>query len=263
MTRPHAAAPARPPVEIDLDLAARLVRREVRERTGLFHVEGRLAVERSRDGRRPLLRLFATAEAAAAFPDLAARGLVTAVEPEELAAVSSVKIHEGALGVYARTPDRPEDLLAAPPRCLALLEDVSDPANVAGVLRTATALGAAVLCAGETADPFGARAARASMGAIFHARVALAPDPLRAANSLAAAGFRLVAAVCDGGLPPGEIPRDRPIALALGCEARGLTPALAALCTDRVTIPLPGPVDSLNIAHAAAILAHEFTRETR
>lgn len=257
------AIPPAPPRDrtprIDLALAAALVRRESRERTGLFHVEGKLAVARARDGRRPLVRLFATAACAAEFPDLSAAGMIELVAEADLAGISSVKIHEGALGVYRRVAD-PVGALPAPGGAgpVAVLCDVSDPANVAGVLRTACALDAGVLCAGATADPFGARAARASMGSVFHARLALAEDPRRALDELTARGFRTVAAVCEGGVPPERIPRDRPVALLLGSEARGLPEALAAACAARVTLPLSGPVDSLNVAHAAAILLYLF-----
>src|SRR2546421_10988584 len=90
------------------------------------------------------------------------------VEPEALAKVSALGSGTRALAVYEeRWAER-----AAGPLCVALW-GVKDPGNVGTVLRTALAFGAASVAIGpDTADPYGPKAVRASMGAIFAVAVA-------------------------------------------------------------------------------------------
>ena len=57
-------------------------------------------------------------------------------------------------------------------------------------------------------------------------------------------------------MPPAALPRDRPVALVLGAEERGLSPPVAAACRRAVRIPGAGRVQSLNVAQAAAVLLH-------
>jgi 23S rRNA (guanosine2251-2'-O)-methyltransferase len=56
------------------------------------------------------------------------------------------------------------------------------------------------------------------------------------------------------------IPGDQPIALVLGGEEKGLRPIVRAACDRLVRIPIPGPVESLNVSVAAAIALYEVLR---
>ena len=53
----------------------------------------------------------------------------------------------------------------------------------------------------------------------------------------------------------------QPAALVIGPEGSGLAPEIAALCDARITIPCPGPVESLNAAVAASVLLYEASRQ--
>jgi len=246
----------RRPDPADPAFVATLGKREARERTGLFYVEGFAALRYARGGRRPAATLLAAPGAA---ETLAAEGwdgdLVVPVAPADLARISDVKIHEGAIGVFRAERPGAGALAASGARRILLAEDVADPANVAGLLRLCDAFGYALLAAGRTADPFGPRAARASMGGIFHVDLAFAAEPLPAADALAAAGYALVGTPCAGGVPPEEVPPGAPrLALCVGGETRGMSAALLERCPRLVTLPLAGRVQSLNVTHAAAIL---------
>ena len=70
------------------------------------------------------------------------------------------------------------------------------------------------------------------------------------------AELRRRVAVLGGGLPPEAIPRNAPIALVLGNEEAGLAQPSLAACAARVTLPPGGPVESLNVSVAAAVLIH-------
>jgi TrmH family RNA methyltransferase len=58
-----------------------------------------------------------------------------------------------------------------------------------------------------------------------------------------------------------EVNLAQPAAFVIGAEGSGLAPEIAAQCDARITIPCPGPVESLNAAVAASILLYEASRQ--
>jgi TrmH family RNA methyltransferase len=53
----------------------------------------------------------------------------------------------------------------------------------------------------------------------------------------------------------------RPAALILGNEGNGIPAEILDHATSRITIPTPGPVESLNAAVAGSILVYEAARQ--
>jgi TrmH family RNA methyltransferase len=151
------------------------------------------------------------------------------------------------IGVYRR-----DDLPKGQRDVVLALWHVGDPGNVGTLLRTADAFGAGVALSPECADPTGPRAVRASAGATFRV-------PLIAWDELPE---RTIALAAHGGVPLVEASLERPLTLLLGSEREGLPESLV---TDRlrVTIPLPGQAESLNVAAAGAIALYELSRRSR
>jgi TrmH family RNA methyltransferase len=165
------------------------------------------------------------------------------VEPGLLDAVSGLGSGTRALGVYEQRWGT-----ATGPLCVALW-GVHDPGNVGTILRSAVAFGASSVAIGpDTADPFGPKAVRASMGAIFSvpvARVAsVAQLPAPRVALVAGAGERLRGR-SDG-------------ALVVGAERTGLPEEVVGACDAAARIDIAG--DSLNAAMAATIALYEWTR---
>jgi RNA methyltransferase, TrmH family len=134
------------------------------------------------------------------------------------------------------------------PLCVALW-GVHDPGNVGTVLRGALAFGAASVAIGpETADPFGPKAVRASMGAIFAMPVA------RVASVAQLPAPRLALVACAGEPLRGPLQGT----LVVGAERTGLADDVVAACDAVAHIPIAG--DSLNAAMAATIALYESTR---
>jgi RNA methyltransferase, TrmH family len=168
------------------------------------------------------------------------------VLPELLAEVSTLGHAPRVIGVYRRAdlPGGARDVVLA-------LWQVSDPGNVGTLLRTADAFGAGVSLSPECADPTGPRALRASAGAIFRV-------PLMGWDDLPE---RKVTLVAHGGEPLAAASLDPPLALLLGSERGGLPGALVTDC-HKVTIPLPGEAESLNVAAAGAVALYELSRRS-
>jgi TrmH family RNA methyltransferase len=165
------------------------------------------------------------------------------VEAELLDAVSGLGSGTRALGVFEQHWSAPVG-----PLCVALW-GVRDPGNVGTVLRSALAFGASSVAVGpDTADPFGPKAVRASMGAIFAMPVA------RVASVAQLPGPR-VALMARGG----ELLRGPGAGtLVVGAEREGLPEDVVAACDEAARIEIVG--DSLNAAMAATIGLYEWTR---
>jgi tRNA G18 (ribose-2'-O)-methylase SpoU len=111
-------------------------------------------------------------------------------------------------------------------------------------------------------DPFSRRVLRVSMGAALRVPIVetrdLAGDLARLRTEW---GFELAATVLDSAAEPlHTAARTNRLAVLFGNEHAGLSPEWIALCDRRVTIPMAGDADSLNVAVAAGIVLHHFTR---
>ncbi len=188
--------------------------------------------------------LVAAADAAGWEPVLKLQAGVD-VEPALLDQVSSLGSGTRVLAVY-------EERFAAPtgPLCVALW-GVRDPGNVGTVLRSALAFGAhSVVIGPGTADPFGVKAVRASMGAVFAVPVA------RAANIDELPGETVALVAREGGPLTG--PPAGTVTLVVGAERDGLDAPTIASCDRVAHIPIAS--ESLNAAMAATVALYELTR---
>ena len=117
-----------------------------------------------------------------------------------------------------------------------------------------------VVCCDGTVDPFNPKTVRASAGSVLHSRSSMAGDAGDVLDALAARGLRRLAAVSTGWTPYTEVDLTSPFALVLGNEASGLPAALEERLDARVTIPMGGGAESLNVSTAAAVLCFEAAR---
>jgi len=135
----------------------------------------------------------------------------------------------------------------AGPVCVALW-GVGDPGNVGTVLRSALAFGAGSVALGPgTADPYGHKAVRASMGAIFSVPV------VRVSNVGDLPGHK-VALAARSGSPLSEV-RGGDVTFVIGAEREGLPEGVIASCNATAHIPIES--ESLNAAMAATIALYE------
>lgn len=170
--------------------------------------------------------------------------------------ISGFHVHRGALGSFDRPPEATWEQIAGA-RHVIVCEEIVDHANMGAIIRVAAGLGwEAVVVSPGSADPLYRRAIKSSMGASLSLpwrRMDSDADLIR----LREAGFALVASTLSTtAVDLASLEAPRKVALLLGSEGRGLSGAWLAAADHQVTIPMARGVDSLNVAAAAAILAH-------
>ena len=146
-------------------------------------------------------------------------------------------------------------------RPVVVLDRVQDPGNLGTIARTAEAAGCSgLLLTPGCADPGNPKALRASAGSLLRLPAERLERPL---EMLAAGGVPLAATVRSGGAPPDALDLSGRFALLLGQEGGGLDPALEAAASVRITVPMEGRVESLNVASTAAVVLFEAQRQRR
>lgn len=237
---------------MNLDELRRLHDRKTREESGAFLAEGEhlvLELEKAaaRDPRLLASELYVTAEHAGWSSPFA----VHVIGSRQMARISETRSPQG---LVARVPILPPPAPRPGERAICLYE-IQDPGNLGTILRTLGWFGGfRCLLTPGSVDPFNGKAVRASAGAVFHVPVETGV-PL---ESLAGR-FGRVACVDLHGEP---LPSAR--FRSFGChvfgnEARGLPPAFrAAGCTGAFTIPGGGAIESLNLATAVSLCAHQL-----
>jgi RNA methyltransferase, TrmH family len=145
---------------------------------------------------------------------------------------------------------------------LLIAAGLQDPGNLGTLIRSAEAFGATgVLTTPGTVSQWNQKALRASAGSVFRVPVVAAtPADL---TTLKSRGLQLFAAVA--GDPHTHSVADanltQPCALMIGNEGSGIAMELLQISDARITIPTPGPVESLNAAIAGSLLLYEASRQ--
>ena len=168
-------------------------------------------------------------------------------------AISQTVTPQGVIAIARVQEADPKQAIAAARELrwpLVVLDRVQDPGNVGAICRTAAAAGAPALAVLEgSADPYGAKAVRASAGNVFRLTIAhVAWSDL--------AGLDGYGAAASGGTPLADTPIENGEMIVLGSEAHGLSRS----DLKRVTVQLSPGVDSLNVAAAAALILFEVRR---
>jgi len=216
------------------------------------------------------IALAAVTTASRAKPEIASiadslveRGVeVTTVGVSVMNALSPVRSPAGIVAIADRPARAVADVFARGVPLVAVAIDVQDPGNVGAIIRAAEAAGASgVVAAGASADPFGWKALRGSMGSALRLPVAGSVDAAAAIDEARRRGCRIVATVPRGGTPIFDADLSGPVAILVGGEGPGLAPAIAAAAAIRVTVPMQPPVESLNAAVTAAIILYEAYRQ--
>ncbi len=248
-----------------LKAVRRLARR--RDRT-VFLAEGHRQLRRALDGEAVVRVLYAAPELFLGAEDadlvaLAARRGAEVVEVGAAAfrSISTGPRPDGLLAVVERWPTALASLPIDGSPLLLVAQGVERPGNLGTIVRTACSSGATGLLACDAATTvFHPDAVCGAVGTLFHLPVAECVTD-EAVPWLRERDIGIVVATPAGDRPFWDADLGRPVALVVGSERHGVSPAWLDAADETIAIPMPGPSDSLNVAVAAGIVLFEAVRQ--
>ena len=190
------------------------------------------------------------------------------VPPERLDRFVPGGHHQGIVGlVGAKAYADEEELLDfaihhPSPALLVVFDSIQDPQNLGAVLRTAEAAGVqGVFIPERRSVGLTASVARASAGAIEYVQVARTRNTSRLIEKLQECGVRTYALDPTASTPYTALDLREPVALVFGAEGGGIRPGVKSKCDGRVSVPMMGQIESLNLSVTVAIALFEAVRQ--
>ena len=223
---------------------------------GLFMAEGDLVVERALEaGCTPVMALVDAQRPPAVCSRLAELCPVYAGGERMRAAVTKLGMPYTVVALFERPRRASLDHLVTTARRLVIMEAIDNPVNVGSIVRNALALGWDGLVFDATScDPLARRALRVSMGHALHLPHARTSDLPALVADLVQRGVTVCALTpADDAVPLETIDSAARMALLVGSERAGLSPAAMAAASVRVRIAMVQGVDSLNAAAATSV----------
>jgi TrmH family RNA methyltransferase len=189
---------------------------------------------------------------------------VTVVSERVFTSLSDTKTPQGIVVVAAR-PRTDASVLAqalTKDSLVLILHRLNNPSNAGAILRTAEAAGVSgIIATTGTTDLFSARALRGAMGSSFRLPVWTGAQFSEALKWCAAHDLVTICADIRATRAHTEFDWTQPRALIVGAEASGLSDEEIAQADEALRIPMRQPVESLNVAVAAAIILYEASRQ--
>lgn len=244
--------------------ARKLLRRNARDEAGRFLVEGPTVIRDALASGAQVEELFVERD------DLAARQMgrsalregtrVWETNHDVIASLTETVTPQGVVAVV-RDPSVTLERLSQPDLVVVLL-GVRDPGNAGTILRSAAAADVdAVIFAADSVDPLHPKVVRASAGSLFNVSVVRAVDGRAVLQFLKSSGVTTVGTAASGSKALTDLDLKGRVAIVLGNEAWGLPPELAELVDETAAIPMPGGIESLNVAVAGSIFLYEIIRQ--
>lgn len=237
-------------VKSELKLIKSLQQKKCRNEHGLFVVEGKKTVEEVLNSNMEIYKLFTVDSNELETGDVP----FYSISNKELSQISSLKNPNGYLGVF-HIPKPTDQILSD---WILVLDGVQDPGNLGTIIRLCDWFGITdIICSTDTVDSYNPKVLQATMGSITRVNVQYKDlDAFLNSTELPVYGtFMDGVSVNNTKLPKKGI-------MIMGNEGKGISDAIAQLCTDRLAIPQFGEAttESLNVASATAILLHEIRK---
>jgi tRNA G18 (ribose-2'-O)-methylase SpoU len=247
--------------------------KELAARTGLFVGETLVVLEAMLLHAHAIEAVLASARMLERTREmLAAAGcdapLYTASD-EVLAELTGIDLHRGVLALGLRAPFEPVApeayAPASPPRTVLVAEGITNIDNIGQLFRIAAAFAVdAVLMSPDCHDPLYRKSLRVSTGnALKVPAIRARAWPADLAAFCARFDLTLVATAIQSSVPLASIGNPPRVAIVVGHESEGVTPAVRALAKHVVRIPMAKGVDSLNVAVSAAVALDRLSNGQR
>lgn len=184
------------------------------------------------------------------------------LEERLFATLATTEVTQGVIALVRPPAWIMEQLFGPETPLVVVLDGVQDPGNAGAMIRAAEAFGATgMLFLKGSVNPFNPKAVRASAGSLFRLPVLTGKGAAEVCAEFHGRGLDIYAALPSAALDVTKTPLDRPCALVIGSEGRGVSDEIRRRATG-LRIPVSG-VESLNAAMAAGILLYEARRQRR
>lgn len=180
------------------------------------------------------------------------------VSREVMKKISSMDTPQGCV-IDIKIPKTPSLTPSVFKSACVLAAGVQDPRNMGLLTRTVEAAGAGTLFVpAGSADPYHSSSVQTSMGAIFHRNPIVGGNPEDILAAARDAGVKIVATDVRCGVSIQTFAEKPPsdFLLLLGNEGAGLDPAIAESADVKITLPIFGRAESLNVAVSAGIILY-------
>lgn len=241
--------------------------RSGREKSGLFLLEGVRLIEAALDARVPIRHTVYSS-----YLQNNQRGM-TCLERVIARSLSDPELIDDRLLCALADTERPQGLIVAAQlpqeevlnlsgvTRLVIVDGVQDPGNLGAIVRTADALGVQmILMLTGTVDAYNEKVVRSAMGSLFHVRLQQGLELLAILPSVRQAGLQLVATCLNDAIAYDRATYAEKVALIVGNEGAGVSPESLQNADLRVTIPILGQAESLNVAVATGIVLAELAK---
>ncbi len=192
------------------------------------------------------------------------------VPRSDLDKLSANGLHQGlALQVPPYRYAHPDDLISTArshqePALVVALDNITDPRNLGAVVRSVAAFGGhGVVIPQRRSASVSAVAWRTSAGAAARLQVARATNLTRTLKDWQSKGVTIIGLDADGDTTLDEFDGTGPVAVVVGSEGKGLSRLVRETCDSILSIPMAGPVESLNASVAAGVVLADIARQRR
>jgi len=210
-----------------------------------FLAEGLRVLQTLIESNYRLVQLYTTEHMLESAQKITSAELITVVSYPVMAKISQAKTPSGLVGLFAL----PEELGAENLKSGLVLAEIADPGNMGTLIRTCAAMGFKSVVVVGGADPWGHKVVQASAGTIGLVDIFCWSWNQLLKNKKQK---KLIALVARGGEQLGSLDPENSL-LVVGNEARGLPNEWVESCDKKITLPMPGSVESLNAAVAGSI----------
>lgn len=195
---------------------------------------------------------------------------VSEMEKKSLEKKFEIVYHQGVVGLISAFQYSPiEDLVQkafqkTPSPAIALLDGITDPGNLGGVIRSAEALGIqGIVIPKNRSASISPAVYKRSAGSVYHFPISRVVNFPQTIEYLKKEKFWIIGTDADAGTPLWDRDMGGPIAVVMGSEDKGLRRLTSKLCDFSISIPMEGKTKSLNVASAASIIFYEIIRQRK
>lgn len=176
--------------------------------------------------------------------------------------------HEGVVAQIAKVQYQDlQDVISwvtdsGEPPLLLILDGITDIRNIGGIARTAYCTGVhAIIIPDKGVGALNEDAILTSAGALEKIAVCRVNSLMKAVDELHLNGIKVYASEMTAAKTIAEIDLTEPCAIVMGSEEKGIYPALMKICDEKVSIPMKGDFESLNVSVATGMILYEVMRQ--